>query len=48
MKVIACIEDPAVIQKILDHLKIKEETRDPFSFPESREPLAGEQAVLLD
>ncbi|MCP3864281.1 MAG: IS91 family transposase, partial [Aestuariibacter sp.] len=26
MKVIACIEDPVVIQKILDHLKDKAET----------------------
>jgi hypothetical protein len=47
MKVIACIEDPAVIQKILDHLKSKEETREPFPYPESRAPPTGEQAVLL-
>lgn len=47
MKVIACIEDPAVIQKILTHLKRKEETREPFPFPESRAPPAGEQGVLF-
>lgn len=38
VKVIACIEDPAVIRKILDHLKSKDETREPFPLPESRAP----------
>jgi hypothetical protein len=47
VRIIACIEDPAVIQKILDHLKSTEETRDPFSFHESRAPPTGEQAVLF-
>ena len=42
MKVIACIEDPVVIQKILDHLKDKAETtaHTPL-LPESRAPPAG-------
>ncbi|MFQ5433552.1 MAG: IS91 family transposase [Anaerolineae bacterium] len=38
MKVIACIEDPVVIQKILNHLKEKDEYRDAFRLPESRGP----------
>ena len=38
MKVIACIEDPAVIKKILDHLKKKEEATDHTALPESRAP----------
>ena len=37
-KVIACIEDPVVIQKILDHLKEKGEYQDAFRLPESRDP----------
>jgi hypothetical protein len=35
MKVIACIEDPAVIKQILDHLKNKAETSEPGALPES-------------
>jgi Putative transposase/Transposase zinc-binding domain len=38
MKVIACIEDPLVIQKILNHLKEKGEYHDAFRLPESRGP----------
>lgn len=38
LKVIACIEDPVVIQKILDHLKTKGEISEPFPVPESRAP----------
>ena len=38
MKVIACIEDPVVIQKILNHLKEKGEYQDAFRLPESRGP----------
>ena len=38
MKVIACIEDPVVIRKILDHLKEKGEYQDVFRLPESRGP----------
>jgi len=38
MKVIACIEDSAVIKKILDHLKTTVETRETFPLPESRAP----------
>ena len=38
MKVIACIDDPAVIKKILDHLKSKYETRELSLLPESRAP----------
>ena len=38
MKVIACIEDPVVIQKILNHLKENGEYQDAFRLPESRGP----------
>jgi len=38
VKVIACIEDPVVIKKILDHLKSKDETCEPVPKPESRAP----------
>jgi hypothetical protein len=38
VKVIACIVDPVVIQKILNHLKEKGEYRDAFRLPESRGP----------
>jgi hypothetical protein len=38
VRIIACIEDPVVIQNILDHLKRKDETRGPFPLPESRAP----------
>jgi hypothetical protein len=33
-----CIEDPVVIQKILNHLKEKGEYQDAFRLPESRGP----------
>jgi len=48
VKVIACIEDPVVIQKILDHLKEKAETRESHSLPESRAPPVDRQAGLFD
>ena len=38
VKVIACIEDPVVIKKILDHLKQKAEANEPRPLPESRAP----------
>jgi hypothetical protein len=38
VRIIACIEDPVVIQQILDHLKIKDETCEPIPLPESRAP----------
>lgn len=38
MKVIACIEDPVVIQKILNHLKEKDTYQDAVRLPESRGP----------
>jgi hypothetical protein len=38
VKVIACIEDPVVIKRILDHLKEKAETNVPDPLPESRAP----------
>ena len=41
VKVIACIEDPVVIKKILDHLKQKAETDEPSPLPESRAPPVG-------
>jgi len=41
VKVIACIEDPVVIQKILDHLKDNAETNATSPLPESRAPPVG-------
>jgi hypothetical protein len=41
VKVIACIEEPVVIKKILDYLKKKEEATDHNALPESRAPPAG-------
>ncbi len=41
VKVIACIEDPVVIKKILDHLKQKAEANEPSPLPESRAPPMG-------
>ena len=38
VKVIACIEDPVVIKRILDHLKQKAEANEPSPLPESRAP----------
>ncbi|MFT7549412.1 MAG: hypothetical protein ACI9VI_003271, partial [Candidatus Azotimanducaceae bacterium] len=38
MKVIASIEDPVVINKILDHLKNKRKYQDTIQLPESRAP----------
>jgi hypothetical protein len=38
VRIIACIEDPVVIQTILDHLETKDETCEPFPLPESRAP----------
>ena len=48
VKVIACIEDPVVIKKILDHLKHKAETTKPRPLPESRAPPAGLHQALFD
>jgi hypothetical protein len=45
VKIIACIEDPAVIEKILTHLNKKEDSAKPAPLPESRAP---PQAVLFD
>jgi len=38
VRIIGCVEDPVVIQTILDHLKRKDETCAPFPLPESRTP----------
>jgi hypothetical protein len=38
VKVIACIEDPVVIRKILDHLKDKAASAQPTPLPRSRAP----------
>jgi len=38
VKVIACIEDPVVIEKILTHLKEKAPTAAAVRLPESRAP----------
>lgn len=48
MKVIACIEDPVVIQQILDHLKHKAEASEPRALPESRAPPVELQQGLFD
>jgi hypothetical protein len=36
VKVIACIEDPKVVQKILEHLKDKADSNEITPLPESR------------
>lgn len=38
VKVIASIEEPVMIRRILDHLKKKGECQDAFRVPESRGP----------
>jgi len=38
VKVIACIEDPAVIRKILTHLKVQAPVIKKYSLPEGRSP----------
>jgi len=50
VKVIACIEDPMVIRKILDHLKEKAETTPYAHLPECRQPACSinTQNRLLD
>ncbi len=48
VKIIACIEDPVVIQKILDHLKTKAETSEPSPLPESRAPPVGLPVGLFE
>ena len=44
-KVIASIEDPVVIQKILEHLKNKGDTQDTLHLPDARAP---PQSALFD
>ena len=41
VKVIACIEDPVVIKKILSHLACKAATKESSALPECRAPPAG-------
>ena len=48
MKVIACIEDPVVINKNLDHLKEKGESQGAIRLPESWAPPGYEQAALFN
>ena len=48
VRVIACIEDPVVIKKILDHLKHKAETSESRALPESRAPPAELPLGLFD
>ncbi|MCU7850225.1 MAG: IS91 family transposase [Candidatus Thiodiazotropha sp. (ex Lucinoma kastoroae)] len=48
VKVIACIEDPKVITKILDHLKEKAETNELSLLPESRAPPVALQTGLFN
>jgi hypothetical protein len=38
VKVIACIEDPVVIKRMLDHPKQKADANEPRPLPESRAP----------
>jgi len=38
MKIIACIEDPVVIKKILAHLREKAAANAPTALPQSRAP----------
>lgn len=38
VRIIACIEDPVVIKRILDHLTRGDETRKSVPMPESRAP----------
>ena len=45
VKIIACIEDPAVIERMLAHLKGKEATAELVMLPEGRGP---PQARLFD
>ena len=45
VKIIACIEDPAVIERILAHLKNKAPSTEPVVLPEDRAP---PQAGLFD
>jgi hypothetical protein len=42
MKIIACIEDPAVINKILAHLRSKGLYLEAVGLPESRAPPQGD------
>ena len=42
MNVLASIEDPVVIQKILEYLKNKAETPDTHHLPDARAPPQGE------
>lgn len=45
-RIIACIEDPVVIKRILDHLKTKTDVNEFSALPASRAPkLAGDAAV---
>lgn len=46
MKVIACIEDLVVIQKILEHLKKKDEASESNALPESRAPPARQGVTI--
>ena len=48
VKIIACIEDPVVIKKILDHLKERGEYQVADRLPESRAPPLGIRTGLFD
>jgi hypothetical protein len=41
VRLIACIEDPVVIKKIVSHLACKAATKESSALPESRAPPAG-------
>ena len=48
VRIVACIEDPEVIQKILDHLKKKAKPHEDSALPESRASPGSEQAALFN
>ena len=48
MKVIACIEAPVVINKILEHLKKKDEASESNALPESRAPPARQRTFRFN
>ena len=41
LRIIACIEDPAVIKKILTHLDTKNASAEPYRLPPCRAPPQG-------
>jgi len=46
-RIIACIEDPLVIRKILDHLEAKGALMGSYQLPSSRAPPEPDLAIML-